>query len=477
MSRIFITIGVIIVSIVCFSSMSFPGDPFISKADVMDSTRARKNYENYCGGCHGEKMDAFVDRNWEHGNTKEDLWKGIKMGYADEGMPAYDSAFTDEEIMELAEYILTGIEKVKRYQFQNTPVVTNYFESKDINIKLDTIASGLNAPWGIAFLPGNELLVTDKTGKLYRVMKNRNREEITGVPEVLSEGQGGLMDVVLHPDYKKNKLIYLSYSAVKREGQTILATTAIMRAKLVGNNLTDQKLIFEAYPYSRTKHHYGSRMVFDKKGFLFFSVGERGNEKENPQTLANDLGKIHRIKDDGSVPADNPFVNTPGARPTIYSYGHRNPQGLVIHPVTGELWENEHGPRGGDEINLVKKGANYGWPVITRGINYNGKIISSKSEAPGMEQAMLYWTPSIGPSGMAFVTGSRYKAWSGNILTGSLRFKYLNLSKWDGNAIKGEEMLLKNIGRLRDVKMGPDGYIYVTVERPGYVFRLIPGKN
>lgn len=282
------------------------------------------------------------------------------------------------------------------------------------------------------------------------------------------------MDVVLHPDFKNNQLIYISYSAYKKEGAAIVATTAIMQAKLNGLQLEKQNIIFEAMPYSRTRHHYGSRMVFGRDGMLYFSVGERGNEKENPQSLANDLGKIHRVKDDGSIPADNPFVNNAGARPSIYTYGNRNPQGLTIHPVTGAIWSNEHGPRGGDEVNLIEKGKNYGWPSISYGINYNGAIITDKTAMEGMEQPLHYWIPSIAPSGMAFVDGSRYKAWNGDLMVGSLRFKYLNHCKIKDGKISGEELLLKNIGRLRDVRMAPDGYLYVAVESPGYIFKLIP---
>jgi aldose sugar dehydrogenase len=441
-----------------------------------DTLKAELNYTNYCSGCHGDKMDAFVDRIWKHGNTKDDLFKAIKVGYADEGMPAFDTAFTDQEITDLSEYMLKGIERFKQYQFQDVAVKENYFPSESLNLKLDTIVKGVKSVWGIAFLPKNELLITEKFGKLFRVTKDKKMIEISGVPEVLSDGQGGLLDVILHSDFKNNQTIYISYSATKKEKGDVLATTAIMKAKLDGNKLTSQQIIFEAFPYSRTRHHYGSRMVFSNDGYLYFSVGERGNEKENPQTLANDLGKIHRLKDDGTVPADNPFVNTPGARASIYSYGHRNPQGLVVHPVTGEIWANEHGPRGGDEINLIKKAANYGWPAITYGINYNGKIMSKFTELPGMEQPLKYWIPSIGPSGMAFIKGKKYKGWDGQLLSGSLRFKYLNLSYLNGTAITKEEKLLKNIGRVRDVRMAPDGYIYVAVENPGYVFRLIPVK-
>ena len=247
-----------------------------------------------------------------------------------------------------------------------------------------------------------------------------------------------------------------------------------MSAVLENDELTQQKIIFEAYPYSQTRHHYGSRMVFGNDGMLYFSVGDRGNHNQNPQDLQYDPGKIHRIKDDGTVPADNPFVNTANARKTIYSYGHRNPQGLVKHPETGEIWSHEHGPRGGDEINLVQKGKNYGWPVISYGINYNGTTFTDKTAMPGMEQPLLYWIPSIGPSGMTIVSSNKYKKWKGDILSGSLRFKYLNLSSLDGHKVKDKAILFENIGRLRDVKMGNDGYIYISVENPGTIYRLQP---
>jgi glucose/arabinose dehydrogenase len=443
---------------------------------LADSGHVESNYKNFCGGCHGEKMDAFVDRKWKYGNSREDLFKGIKHGYADGGMPAYDSAFNDKEIYALADYILEGIKNLKRYDFDKAVKPENRFTSESQTVKLDTVFRGVESCWSLAFLPNNEMLVTEKSGRLFRVKKDRSKNIVSGTPEVSSEGQGGLMDVVLHPAYKKNNLIYISYSAVKNEGTTVLTTTAIMRAKLTGDKLTEQQVIFEALPYSRTRHHYGSRMVFGRDGLLYFSVGERGNEKQNPQTTSNDLGKIHRVKDDGSIPADNPFVKTPGAKASIYSYGHRNPQGLTIDPSTGLLWSHEHGPRGGDEINLPVAGKNYGWPAISFGINYNGKIITDKTAMVGMEQPLLYWIPSIAPSGMAFVEGNRYKGWKGNLLVGSLRFKYLNRCQVTNGKITKEELLLKNIGRLRDVRMGPDGYIYVAVENPGYIFKLIPIK-
>jgi glucose/arabinose dehydrogenase len=466
-----------VVTTLAFTVIGMDGrvEPVSQRRGAMeDSAKVENIYKNYCGGCHGEKMDAFVDRKWKYGNTREDLFKGIKYGYEDGGMPAYDSAFKDAAIFALADYILEGIKNRERYDFEKETKRVNLFVSEGQTIKLDTVFRGVESCWGLAFLPGNEILVTEKAGRLFRIKKNREKQVVSGTPDVIPDGQGGLMDVIIHPNFKKNKLVYLSYSAIKKEGTTTLATTAILRARLQGDQLVDKQIIFEALPYSRTRPHYGCRMVFGKDGLLYFSVGERGNEKENPQTTSNHLGKIHRIKDDGSIPADNPFLNTSGAKTSIYSYGHRNPQGLAFHPATGQLWEHEHGPRGGDEINIVEPGKNYGWPAISYGINYNGKIMTDKTALPGMEQPLLYWIPSIAPSGMAFVQGNRYKAWKGDLLVGSLRFKYLNRCKIKDGKVSGEELLLKNIGRLRDVRMGPDGYIYVAVENPGYIFKLLP---
>ncbi|RYJ42492.1 PQQ-dependent sugar dehydrogenase [Flavobacterium beibuense] len=434
-------------------------------------TDAAQNYHNYCAGCHGEKMDMFVDRQWKHGRELKDLVFGIKNGYKDEGMPAFAETFSDKETEELAQYILDGIKNVDRYNFDDKPK-TNLFESDNFTIKLDTVATGIAVPWGIAFLSGGELLVTDRGGKMYRV-KDRKNTEVNGVPDVVAEGQGGLLDVVTDVDYENNSIIYFSYSKGKKVNGKTLATTAVMRAKLNGNKLTDQKIIFEANPYAPTRHHYGSRLVLDK-GYLYISVGERGNENQNPQSLDdNQLGKIHRIYPDGRIPANNPFKDDKGKPTTVYCYGNRNPQSLAINPSTGELWETEHGPRGGDEINIIKPGDNYGWPKVSYGINYNGKVITDKTTGPGFTDPIHYWIPSIAPSGMTFVTSDHYKGWKGNLLVGSLRFQYLNLCYLEGNKVVKEEMLLKNIGRLRDVRQGPDGFIYVAVEdAKGSVFRL-----
>ncbi|MEJ7914479.1 MAG: PQQ-dependent sugar dehydrogenase, partial [Chitinophagaceae bacterium] len=278
-------------------------DHYLSSKPLQNTVAAatpEANYKEYCAGCHGEQMNAFVDRKWKHGNSDEDLFKGIKSGYHDEGMPGFDTAFTDVEIRELVDYIKTGIKNVKRYEFADKPT-SNIFKTETITIRLDTVLTGLKSPWGMAFLPGGDMLVTDKGGSVYRVGKNSKKDLISGVPEVVAEGQGGLMDVILHPQFSKNGLVYLSYSLGKKTDAGTLATTAVARGKLTGNTLTGVENIFVAEPWSKTRHHYGCRMQFAKDGLLYITVGDRGNEKQNPQSLGSDLGKVHRIQDDGAV--------------------------------------------------------------------------------------------------------------------------------------------------------------------------------
>ncbi len=429
-------------------------------------------FTQYCSGCHGVQMQAFADRKWKHGKTRDSIILSIKSGYIDAGMPSFDSTFSEEEITELADYILEGIQNVAAYDFQDEKPTSNIFSTEaGFSLELDTIATGLKSPWGMAFLPNGGMLVTDKNGKMYHIDADRNKTELTGVPEVRYKGQGGLLDVELHPDFESNQLVYLSYSKPKDD---TLGTTAIYRAKLEGNQLLNGEDIFIAKPYSKKSHHYGSRLEFDREGYLFFSVGDRGSREVNPQNLDNHCGKIHRINDDGSIPEDNPFVDDPNAMHTIWSYGHRNPQGVAMNPETGDIWEHEHGPRGGDELNLIRKSLNYGWPVISYGINYDGTTFTQITEKEGMEQPVHYWVPSIAACGMTFINSDKYPGWENQLLIGSLRYKYLNLCKIENGEVVSEENLLKNLGRLRSVEIGNDGYIYVGVEGPGEVYRLIP---
>jgi glucose/arabinose dehydrogenase len=293
--------------------------------------------------------------------------------------------------------------------------------------------------------------------------------KISGVPEVYANGQGGLFEIELHPRYEENGWLYISYAAPGNGG----GNTAIMRARLEGFDLVEKEVIFQAEPFLSGGNHFGGRMQFDREGYLYFSVGERGRQ-ENAQTLQNHSGKILRIEDDGATPSDNPFLGDNGAKPEIFTYGNRNPQGMVIHPATGEIWTHEHGPMGGDEINIIKPGTNYGWPEATYGKNYNGTTITEFTSKPGMADPLHYWVPSIAPCGMSFVNSDKYPEWNGNLLVGSLKFRYVARLELDGEKVVHEEKILENLGRIRAITQGPDGLIYVSTEGPGMVVRISP---
>jgi glucose/arabinose dehydrogenase len=436
-----------------------------------------KIYTEKCASCHGEKVEAFVDRKWKHGNKKDDLIKSISKGYTDFGMPAWGEVIPQQEIVAVADLIVESLKTVEQYSFakeKNKSAGPAIFKSTSITVGVDTIATGFTSPWGFEQLADGSFLITDRSGELYKVGADKNKIRIEGIPDVVAEGQGGLLDIALHPKYAENGWVYLSYSKLKVEDGKKLTATAVVRGKIKGNQFTESQEIFEALPYTNTRHHYGSRLVFDKKGYLFISVGDRGQEKIFPQDVETQHGKIHRINDDGTIPSDNPFVGKGKAYPSIYAYGIRNPQGMTMDPTTGLIWESEHGPRGGDELNIISSGANYGWPVISYGINYDGKPITSISKKEGMEQPITYWIPSIAPSGLTFVTGDKYPEWKGNIMAGSLRFNYVNRCVVKNNKVVSQEKILLNVGRVRNVEMGKDGYLYVAVEGPGAVYRLKP---
>jgi glucose/arabinose dehydrogenase len=342
-------------------------------------------------------------------------------------------------------------------------------ESEKLTYGIDTIASDLANPWGIAFLPDGRMLVTERAGEVLIFENGKQLGEKITIPDVYVQGQGGLLDIKLHPDYDENGWIYLSY-AKKGEGG---GGTVIARTKMEGNKFGAIEQLFSAQPLSESGAHFGSRIVFDGNGYMYFSSGERGT-KENAQTLSNHLGKILRLHDDGRVPEDNPFVKTAGAKPEIWSYGHRNPQGLVYDADTKTLWDVEHGPKGGDELNKVEKGKNYGWPVITYGINYDGTPITDKTSQEGLEQPVTYWVPSIAPCGMAQVKGDTYPGWKNNLLVGALAHTHVARVEVNDGKYASQEKLLDKVGRVRAVEQGPDGFIYVATEGPGMLLKVIP---
>jgi glucose/arabinose dehydrogenase len=342
-------------------------------------------------------------------------------------------------------------------------------ESARHSFRVVTVAEGLDHPWSMAWLPNGDLLVTERAGRL-RIVRNGKLlpESVAGVPRVRARGQGGLLEVLPHPLFASNRLLYLSFS--KPSPNDSLATTAVVRGRLEGDRLVDVQEIFEAKAWARGNAHFAGRMVFDRSGHLFLSVGDRGESPDlmvgHPaQSLAQHQGKILRLQEDGRAAADNPFVGRAGAMPEIWSFGQRNPQGLTIHPATGELWENEHGPRGGDEVNRIQRGSNYGWPVVSYGINYNGSVYSREPARDDIEAPRWTWVPSIATSGMLFYTGDRFPWWKGNLFVGGLVGEQLSRLTLEGDRVVGLEALLpRALGRVRDVREGPDGLIYLAID-------------
>jgi len=330
----------------------------------------------------------------------------------------------------------------------------------------EVIVPELNIPWGFTFLPDGALLITEKAGELIH-FKNGKKTTISGVADIYLRGQGGFLDVILHPNFEDNNFVYFSYAS--SEGDGAGGNTTIARAKLKNTKLENWEVLYKAEPNSKRGQHFGSRLAFDKEGYLYFTIGDRGNRDVNPQDITRDCGKVYRINDDGTIPKDNPFYNIANAKKAIYSYGHRNPQGMTLHPKTGAIWTHEHGPRGGDEINIIEAGKNYGWPIISYGINYSGTKFTDITKKEGMEQPLHYWDPSIAPSGMAFINSDNYGDWNGNLLIGSLKFQYLDMCTIKNNKVVKEERLLNGLGRVRCVEQGPDGYIYVGIENLGIV--------
>ena len=341
---------------------------------------------------------------------------------------------------------------------------------KNIKYTYEIIADSIDIPWGLTFLNEKELLVTDKAGTLFHV-EDGVKTEITGLPPVYVRGQGGLLDIAISPDFATTGIIYFTTSSPLGEEKG--GHTALYSTQIENKTLVNTKLLYKGDYNTKKGQHWGSRISFDQSGHLYFSIGDRGNRDVNPQDLTRDGGKIYRLNLDGSIPKDNPFVGDPNSRVAIYSYGHRNPQGMVTHPKTGEIWTHEHGPRGGDEINIIQAGKNYGWPVITYGINYSGTTITELTEKEGLEQPLYYWLPSIAPSGMAFSSSGIYPDWEGDLFVGSLKFEYLERLEIENNKVIKREKVLDSIGRVRNVEQGPDGYLYVGVEGKG-ILKIIP---
>ncbi|MEZ0485089.1 PQQ-dependent sugar dehydrogenase [Fibrella aquatica] len=345
-------------------------------------------------------------------------------------------------------------------------------------VRTQTLLTGYDIVWGMDFLPNGDLLFGEKRGRMYR-RTGETVTELTGLPtDINTQSQGGLLDIRVHPNYAANGWVYASYAATATG--TSNTKLNLIRFKVTGNALTDVQTIFTTAATNQWKGHYGSRIEFDRNGMLYLSVGEGGpssqggasSPNQNGQNVKTEWGKVHRMTDAGAVPSDNPVLpgNTVGT--TLYSYGHRNPQGLALHPGTGDLWETEHGAKGGDELNIVQRSRNYGWPLVSNGVNYDGSVISASPTREGIEAPIYTWTPSMGPCGMTFITSDSFKSWKGNLLVGGLALTYLSRLELDGNRVVRESKLLEG-NRIRNVKQAPDGSIYVSVENPGRILRLV----
>lgn len=436
-----------------------------------------KLYGELCASCHGPKLTgaqapSLLDDVWKFGGDDASLAKSIKEGNVASGMPPMGNALSEQEVRAMVIYIREEAAKASRQQTTFArPGAATVVKSELHAFKLETVVIGLETPWGVDFLPDGRALVTEKPGRL-RIIENGALvpTPVGGIPAVLANGQGGLLDVAVHPGYAANGWIYLSYSDPGPNGS---AMTAIVRGKLKDGQYVEQETIYKAPVelYRTGGNHFGSRLVFDN-GYLYFSIGERGLQTD-AQELGRPNGKVHRIFDDGRVPGDNPFVGQAGALPTIWTYGHRNPQGLALNPAGGALYDAEHGPRGGDELNLVVKGRNYGWPVITYGMNYDGTPMTNLTAKDGMEQPVTYWVPSIAVSAIAFYKGTKFPEWDGQLFLGALAQEELRRLVLTDGKVTHQEVLFKNVGRVRDVVSGPDGLIYVTFDG-GRVARLVP---
>lgn len=445
-------------------------------------------YAELCANCHGPKLEGGKGGSlrgdpWKHGGDDAALARSIRDGFPAAGMPAFRATVSEAETQALIAFVReAGTRSVDPQPQSEQALPTEILRSQEHAFRIESVAEGLDVPWSLSFLPDGRLLISERAGRLRISEHGKLRPEVIGgLPPLVVTKEAGLMSVVAHPNFAENNWVYLSFSD-PGDGDT--AMTKIIRARLRGWQLVEHDTIFAAPRDKYQAGHvlFGGRLVFDGD-HLFFSIGVRGLEttvSRDAQDLSTANGKIHRVLHDGKTPPDNPFIGTAGALGSIWALGVRNPQGLARDPRDGSLWETEHGPRGGDELNRIERGRNYGWPLITAGINYDGTPISEKKSAPGLESPVVDWTPSIAASQIEFYTGDKFPKWKGQLFVGSLATqKLIRLVLADGKVTHYEEVFTR-LGRIRDIKTGPDGLLYLALEnigKPGRVVRLVPAAN
>jgi aldose sugar dehydrogenase len=465
------------------SEPTAPRDPRAGRGPGDPVRKAWAVYDQHCVACHGRRLEggaagSLIDDTWKFGGDDAHLLATIREGRKDTAMAAFKTVLTEQQIWELV--LLIRREAAEAEEHPPTIVDPNgeRIRSEKQAFQLEVVVRDLETPWGIAFLPDGRMLVTERPGRLRMVESGRLRPEpVAGTPKPWTVQDGGLLDVEVHPGYAENGWIYLSYAAA---GPGDTSMTAIVRGRLRENRWVDEQPVYLPPPplYGPQNYHYGSRFLFDRQGKLLYSIGDHGTPPA-AQDLGSPLGKVHRVNDDGTVPPDNPLVGRAGAVPTVWTYGHRNPQGLSIDPVTGLLWESEHGPMGGDELNVLDAGHNYGWPVISHGLEPG----VTETAHEGMEAPVVYWNPTIAPSGIHFYTGTRYPRWRNDLFVTGLGGTALRRLEVKGRSVTHQEVVFDRYGRVRDVVTGPDGLLYVALQlpgpkpfssTPGVVVRLLP---
>lgn len=437
-------------------------------------------YKTYCAGCHGGQLQGnsatgLIKETWTYGRSRGAIIKNIKYGIEAAEMPAWKAVLSNEQINAVADFIVAS---------QETPPeairpLPKQLTTEAYTLKVEqVVSSGIESPWGITFVDADHALFTEKTGTIRWLVNGQvDPQPVQGLPPTDTRGTGGFMDIIVDPDYQQNGWVYLAYSQYRDDdtGEEVPAMTKIIRGKIVDHRWQDEQTLFEV-PDSLLLvkgNRWGCRFLFDDEGYLYFSIGDmgRGDASQDP---GKPVGKVYRIHPDGSIPDDNPYVGRPKALAAIYSIGNRNVQGIAQHPETKELWATEHGPMGGDELNILKKGANYGWPVITYGIDYSGEIVSEKTHQEGMEQPVTQWTPSIAVCPVIFSTSPLFPAWKNDLLVGALAFEELRRLEIKDQQVVKQEMILKGHGRVRDIETSPDGAIYVLLNSPDMIVRLTP---
>lgn len=457
---------------------------FIFSFEYLFAQNGEAIYKIYCAGCHGAQLQGntaskLIKTDWKYGRGRGAIIRNIKFGIPSTEMIKWGGALNDEDIRALADFIVTS-QEVPPNAVRPIP---ERLTTKDYILKVEELVnSDIHTPWGIEFVDAHRALITERTGAIRWMVDGKlDPQPIQGLPKTYSQNTtGGFMDIALDPAFSKNGWVYFAFSHTtgNPSDKDVVGMTKVVRGRVKGHQWTDEQTLFEVPDSLKVSggNRWGSRLMFDKNGFLYFSIGDMARAKDS-QNPGKPSGKVFRIRANGSIPKDNPFVGKKGALPALFTIGNRNVQGIAQHPVTGEIWVTEHGPMGGDELNILRKGANYGWPGITYGVDYDGQVVSKETKKEGMEQPVVEWTPSIAVCPAEFVTSGLFPMWKNNLLVGALAFEEIRRLVIEDNKVIEQELILKGVGRIRDLKTGPEGALYVLLNDPDMILRISPEQK